>query len=253
MTPPFLRKLLLLFVLLVLPFVSRAGEVRVAVAANFAAPMKMIAQEFKKDTGHQAIVALGATGRFYAQIKYGAPFAVLLAADTATPARLEKDGLAVVGTRFTYASGRLVLWSKKPGVVDAQGDILKWGSFNKIAMANPKLAPYGAAAMEVIQTMGLRSVITPKMVEGANIGQTFQFVASQNASIGFVALSQVYEAGKIKEGSGWIVPSDLHQPIRQDAILLHPGKDNLAAQALMQYLRSDKSKAVMRSFGYNVP
>ena len=250
MTSNFFKQLLSLVAAFGLPFVTQAAEVSVAVAANFAAPMKIIAQDFEKETGHKVGLSFGATGQLYAQIKNGAPFAILLAADDKTPAKIEQEGLGVAGTRFTYATGKLVLWSKKPGLVDAKGDILKSGQFDKIAIANPKLAPYGAAAIEVLEAMGLRSAIAPKMVEGSNIGQTFQFVASENASIGFVALSQVFEGGKIKEGSGWMVPSNWHKPIQQDAIVLNPGKGNPAAQALMQYLRGDKSRAVMLSFGY---
>jgi molybdate transport system substrate-binding protein len=233
-----------------LAFPAQAAEVSVAVAANFTAPMKVIAQNFEKDTGHKASLAFGATGQFYAQIKNGAPFAILLAADEATPAKLENEGLGLAGTRFSYATGKLVLWSKKADLVDNRGDILRTGGFNKIAIANPKLAPYGAAAMEVVEKMGLTAAITPKIVQGANIGQAFQFVSSENATLGFVALSQVLEGGRIKEGSGWIVPSNMHKPIKQDAIMLNSGQDNPAAQALMQYLRSEKAKAVIRSFGY---
>lgn len=233
-----------------LPLAAQAGEVSVAVAANFAAPMKIIAQDFEKNTGHKIVLAFGATGQFYAQIRHGAPFAMLLAADDETPAKIEKEGLGVAGTRFTYATGRLVLWSKKPGLVDDRGDILKSGKFDRIAIANPKLAPYGAAALEVLENLGLTAAITPKIVEGANIGQTFQFVSSENATLGFIALSQVFEGGRIKEGSGWVVPPSMHKPIQQDAILLQPGKGNPAAEALMKYLRSDKAKAAIRSFGY---
>lgn len=246
------RRLMSLLAVCFLPLAAQAAEVSVAVAANFTAPMKVIAQDFEKDTGHKTALAFGATGQFYAQIKNGAPFAILLAADDATPAKLESEGFGLAGTRFTYATGKLVLWSKKADVVDNRGDILRSGKFDKIAIANPKLAPYGAAAMEVVERMGLTAAITPKIVEGSNIGQTFQFVSSENATFGFVALSQVFEGGKIKEGSGWIVPSNMHKPIKQDAIVLNAGKDNAAAQALMQYLRSEKAKTVIRSFGYEL-
>ena len=247
-----LRGLLSLLAVCFLPLSSYAREVTVAVAANFTAPMKVIAQDFETETGHRAVLAFGATGQLYAQIKNGAPFQILLAADDKIPAKLEREGLGLAGTRFTYATGKLVLWSKKAGLVDDQGEPLKSGKFNKIAVANPKLAPYGAAAMEVVERMGLTAAITPKIVQGANISQVFQFVSSGNAPLGFVALSQVFEGGKIKEGSGWIVPSNMHKPIKQDVILLRSGKDNAAAQALMQYLRSDKAKAVIRSFGYEL-
>ena len=232
--------------------VTMAGEVSVAVASNFTAPMKAIVQAFERDTGHRAILSFGATGQFYAQIKNGAPFAVLLAADDETPARLEREGVAVPGNRFTYATGKIVLWSKKADLVDTNGEILKTGKFDKLALANPKLAPYGAAAMQVLEKLNLTKQLGPKFVEASNIGQTFQFVSSGNAALGFVALSQVFENGKLKEGSGWVVPSNLYSPIKQDAVLLTSGKANVAAQALLQYLRSDKAKAIIVSFGYDL-
>ncbi|MES2283363.1 MAG: molybdate ABC transporter substrate-binding protein [Pseudomonadota bacterium] len=227
-----------------------ADEVQVAVAANFTAPMKRIAADFEKDTGHKATLAFGATGRFYAQITSGAPFEVFLAADDETPAKLEKQGSAVSGSRFTYATGKLVLWSAQPGVVDAQGGVLKKNAFSKIAIAAPKLAPYGAAAVETMTNLGLMATLEPKLVTGESIGQAFSFISTGNAELGFVALSQVVEDGKIKSGSGWIVPDNLHSPIRQDAVLLTKGKGNIAAVALMAYLKTDKAKAVTRSFGY---
>jgi molybdate transport system substrate-binding protein len=229
---------------------SLAAEVSVAVAANFAAPMKIIAQHFERTTGYKAVLSFGGTGQFYAQIKNGAPFAVLLAADTLTPAKIEKEGLGVPGTTFTYAIGQLVLWSKKPGLVDDQGEILKTGNFSKIAIANPKLAPYGSAAIEVLNHLGIMSQVKPKIVEGSNIAQAYQFVFSENASLGFVAMSQVYEDGKLKQGSDWIVPAKIYSPIKQDAILLNSGRNNPAAIALMTYLQSEAAKAVIHKFGY---
>ncbi len=227
-----------------------ADEVQVAVAANFTAPMKLIAADFEKDTGHRATLAFGATGRFYAQITSGAPFEVFLAADDETPAKLEKEGGAVSGSRFTYATGKLVLWSAQHGLVDAQGEVLKKNAFSKIAIAAPKLAPYGAAAVETMSKLGLMATLEPKLVTGESIGQAFSFISTGNAELGFVALSQVYEDGKIKSGSGWIVPENLHSPIRQDAVLLAKGKDNKAAVALMAYLKTDRARTVIRSFGY---
>ncbi|MFI5445434.1 molybdate ABC transporter substrate-binding protein [Polaromonas sp. UC242_47] len=227
-----------------------AAEVQVAVAANFTAPMKLIAAEFEKESGHQTVLSFGATGKFYAQITNGAPFDVFLSADDSTPAKLEKEGAAVSGSRFTYATGKLVLWSAQPGLVDDQGEVLKKGDFKKIAIAAPKLAPYGAAAVETLTQLGLMDKLLPKLVQGESIGQTYSFVSTGNAELGFVALSQVYEGGKIKSGSAWIVPGKLHSAIRQDAVLLSKAKDNPAAVALMAFLKTEKAKAVIRSFGY---
>ena len=230
----------------------QASEVKVAVAANFSAPMKAIAQSFERDTGYKTSLAFGATGQFYAQIRSGAPFHILLAADDLVPAKLASEGLGLASSRFTYASGRLVLWSKTPGIVDDKGEILRSAGFEKIAIANPKLAPYGAAAIDVINRLGISEQVKPKVVEATNIAQAFQFVASGNATLGFVALSQVYENGQIKNGSGWIIPSEMHRPINQDALLLNAGRDNPAAAALMEYLRGEKASAVIRGFGYEL-
>ena len=230
---------------------AHADSVSVAVAANFTAPMQKIAAAFEADTGHKAELAFGATGKFYAQISNGAPFQILLAADDTTPARLEKEGKAVANSRFTYAIGTLVLWSAQPGYVDAQGNVLKTGDFQHIAIANPKLAPYGLAATQVMDKLGVAARLQPRIVQGENIAQTFQFVGSGNAQLGFVALSQVMVDGKIEKGSAWQVPADLHESIRQDAVLLAPGKDSAAATALLQYLRGDKARAVIKAYGYS--
>ena len=227
-----------------------ADEVQVAVAANFTAPAKRIAEDFGKDTGHKALLAFGATGKFYAQIRAGAPFAVLLAADDETPARLEREGDAVPGTRFTYATGRLVLWSAKSGFVDGKGEVLGRTDLRHVAIANPKLAPYGQAALEALTALKRVDALQAKFVMGENIAQTYQFVATGNAELGFVALSQVMTDGRIGEGSAWIVPASLHQPIRQDAVLLDKGKSNPAALEWLRYLRGDKARAAIRSFGY---
>ena len=229
---------------------ARAGEVQVAVAANFTAPMQKIAAQFEQDTGNKAVLAFGATGNFYAQIKNGAPFEILLAADDTTPLKLEQAGLAVRGTRFTYAVGKLVLWSAKASYVDAHGDILRRGNFKHLAIANPNTAPYGAAAVEVLQKLKLAARLQPRLVQGENISQAQQFVGTGNAELGFVALSQVWRDGKLVSGSGWIVPAGLYSPIRQDAVLLRRGDANPAARALATYLRSDKAKAIIRAFGY---
>lgn len=231
---------------------AQAGEVQVAVAANFTAPMQKIAAEFEKDTGHKAVLAFGATGKFYAQVRNGAPFEVLLAADDETPARLEKEGQGLAGSRFTYAIGRLVLWSAKAGYVDARGDILKTGDFRLLAIANPKTAPYGAAAVSVLEKLNLHEALRAKLVQGENIAQTHQFVSTGNAQLGFVALSQVYRDGRLTAGSAWFVPADLHAPIRQDALVLAKGAANPAAKALAAYLKSDKAKGIIRAYGYEL-
>lgn len=230
---------------------AHADTVSVAVAANFTAPMQKIAAAFEADTGHKAELSFGATGKFYAQITHGAPFQLLLSADDTTPARLEREGKAVAHSRFTYAIGTLVLWSAQPGTVDAKGDVLKSGDFKHLAIANPKLAPYGAAALQVMEKLGVATALQPRLVQGENIAQTFQFVSTGNAQLGFVALSQVMADGKIRSGSAWQVPASLHEPIRQDAVLLMPGKEGAAASALLTYLRGSKARAIIQSYGYS--
>jgi len=265
---------------------AQAGEVHVAVAANFAAPMARIAQSFTAATGHVVKLSSGATGKFYSQIVAGAPFELLLAADDTTPRRLVEEGHAVGSSRFTYATGRLVLWSAMPGFVDAQGAVLASGRFSHLAVASPKVAPYGRAAMEVLRARGLADTLAPKLVTGESIAQAFQFVATGNAELGFVALSQVIAAGppqgaqrplggpapkapggptsaaglptgdqrplgdKPAVGSWWRVPESLHAPIRQDAVLLKRGESNPAAVALLGYLKSAAAVEVIRAFGY---
>jgi len=247
-----MRRGWLILFLLWAPARLLAAEVQVAVAANFSAPMQKIAAAFEQATGHKALLAFGSTGRFYAQVRNGAPFQVLLAADDETPARLEKEGLAVSGSRFTYATGRLVLWSASPGVVDAQGEVLRRPGPGKVAIADPRLAPYGAAAMQVLQALGIAQVLQPRLVQGESIAQAYQFVSTGNAAMGFVALSQVTRGGRIDQGSAWVVPPNLHTPIRQDAVLLATGKDHPAAAALMAFLRSDAARAIIRAHGYEL-
>ena len=229
-----------------------AGEVQVAVASNFSAPLQAIARDFEADTGHKLLASFGATGQFYAQIKHGAPFEVFLAADASTPATLEREGEGVAGSRFTYAIGTLALWSAKDVYVDDQGEVLRRGQFQHLAIANPKTAPYGLAATQVLAGMGLSQALEAKLVEGQNIAQTLQFVASGNAELGFVALAQVYKDGRITRGSAWIVPATLHEPIRQDALLLRKGQGNPAAEALLSYLKGPKAAAVIKSYGYQL-
>lgn len=231
---------------------AHAGEVQVAVAANFTAPMQKIAAAFEQDTGNKAVLAFGATGKFYAQIHNGAPFEVLLAADDETPARLDREKQTVPGSRFTYATGKLALWSAKAGYVDSQGKVLQTGQFAHLSIANPKAAPYGAAAVETLSKLNLYERLQPKIVQGENISQAQQFVSTGNAELGFVALSQVARDGRFSAGSGWIVPASMHAPIRQDAVILSKGGANPAAKALMDYLKSDKARAIVRSFGYDL-
>lgn len=230
---------------------ANAAETQIAVAANFAAPAQKIAAEFEKQTGHKAVVATGATGKFYAQIVNGAPFDILLAADDETPARLEKEGQSLAGKRFTYAIGKLVLWSTKTAIVDDKAEVLKRGGFDHLSIANPKVAPYGAAAVETMKALGVYDSLQPKLVMGENIAQTHQFVATGNAPLGFVALSQVLKDGKI-EGSYWIVPEKLYSPIRQDAVLLNKGRDNKVAAAFLEFLKGKTARDIILSYGYSL-
>lgn len=231
---------------------AHAGEVSVAVAANFTGPMEKIAPAFEKATGHKAQIAYGTVGKFYAQLKNGAPFEVLVSADDETPIRLEKDGLAEPSSRFTYAIGKLVLWSAKPGLVDDKGEVLKRGDFQRLAIANPKVAVYGAAATEAMKKLGVDAALQSKLVFGENITQAYQFTATGNAELGFVALSQIYKDGQYAPGSYWLVPPALYPQIRQDAVLLSRGKDNPAAIALLAYLKTDAAKQVIRVHGYEL-
>lgn len=229
-----------------------ADEVQVAVAANFTAPIQAIAKDFERDTGHKLVAAFGATGQFYTQIKNGAPFEVFLSADDTTPARLEQEGDTVKGSRFTYAIGTLALWSAKEGYVDSKGDVLKANQYQHLSIANPKTAPYGLAATQVLGKLGLIDATKARIVEGQSITQAYQFVSTGNAELGFVALSQIYKDGKLASGSAWIVPAELHDPIKQDAVILNKGKDNPAAKALVEYLKGPQAASVIKSFGYQL-
>ena len=241
---------MLSLLLTALPALAASAEVHIAVAANFAAPMKRIAEEFERDTGHKTVLSYGATGKFYAQITNGAPFDVFLSADDETPAKLEKDGVGAAGSRFTYATGRLVLWSAKTDLVDDKAAVLVRNDFKYLAIASPKLAPYGAAAMETLTRIGMLPRLQPKLVTGESIGQTFSMIFTGNADLGFVAVSQVFEDGKLKSGSAWVVPATLHSPLKQDAVLLARARNNPAALQLMTFLKSGQARAIMNSFGY---
>ena len=250
MTPS--RRPWLVVALALASFTARAADVQVAVAANFVVPLERIGSAFTAATGHVLQVSAGATGKFYAQIVAGAPFEVLVAADDQTPKKLVAEGHAVAGSNFTYAIGRLVLWSAKPGLVDEQGAVLAGTRFNKLAIANPKIAPYGAAAIEVLKARGLTDGVSPKLVTAESIAQAYQFVATGNAEIGFVALSQVAVPGKPGLGSYWVVPQNLYGEIRQDAVLLKAGEKNPAAAALLTYLKSDAARSVIQAYGYGL-
>jgi molybdate transport system substrate-binding protein len=233
-----------------------AAEVRVAVAANFAAPLAALAPGFATSTGHSLKISNGATGKFYTQIQAGAPFDVLLAADEATPAKLAQEGHALAASQFTYAMGRLVLWSATPGLVDATGAVLGRGDFRYLAMANPKTAPYGRAAMQVLKHLALTEALRRKWVVGESVAQAYQFVATGNAELGFVALSQLpLKQGRPDPdaaGSFWLVPASMHEPLRQDAVLLKAGANNPAATALLTYLKTDAARRVLQDFGYGL-
>ena len=238
--------------LLALP--AHAEDISVAVAANFTVPLKLIAAEFEKDSGYKVVASFGSTGKFYAQIKNGAPFEILLAADNETPSKLVKENVGTSASQFTYAVGKLVLWSAKPGLVDSTGSVLKKGDFAHLALADPKLAPYGAAAVQTLKALGILEALQPKIVTAESIAQAYQFVGSGNAELGFVALSQLRKDdkdGKL-EGSSWLVPANLYSPIRQDAVILEPGKGKAAVEALMKFLKGDKARAIIKSFGYDL-
>jgi len=231
---------------------SWSATVLVAVAANFSKPMTDIAAEFEKVTGHSAKLSFGSSGKFVAQMENGGPFEVFLSADEKGPEKLEQAGLTVPNTRFVYALGKLVLWSSKPGYVNDQGKILTTGGFKHLALADPKLAPYGAAAVDVLKKMKLFDKLSPLFVQGENIAQTYQFISTANAELGFVALSQVIENGKIANGSGWIIPDNQYAPIRQGAVLMKKGAENPAAPALINYLKSAPALAIIKKYGYDL-
>jgi molybdate transport system substrate-binding protein len=232
------------------PAAGWSEEVYVAVASNFLSPLKEISERYKQDTGNELILISGSTGKLYAQARNGAPFDVLLAADAKRPTLLEKQGTGIAGTRFTYAVGVLVLWSLDPEKiqgVDALSNIRK----GKLAIANPKTAPYGKAAQEIMLQLGLWKKLQPFLVRGENIAQTLQFVATGNAELGFVAKSQVEDPRFKFKGSSWVVPTHMHDPVYQQAILLKPGLDNSAAKQFLEYLRGSASKEIIRSYGYH--
>lgn len=227
-----------------------ADEIRVAVASNFTDAIEDIVKRFEAETGHKVALVFGSTGKHYTQIKNGAPFEVFLAADAERPKLLEAEGVALPGSRFTYAIGKVVLWSPHPGLIDADGEVLKKGGFGHLALANPNLAPYGKAAQQVMQAKGVWQILQGRMVRGENIGQTFQFVKSGNAELGFVALSQIRKAGAAINGSFWEPPPSLYDPIEQQAVLL---KDHAVARAFMDFLKGEQARKIIESYGYSTP
>lgn len=230
-----------------------AAEVSAAVAANFAAPMERIAALFQKESGHTVKLSPAASGKLYTQIKAGAPFDVLFSADEEIPKRLIQEGLAVAGSRFVYATGRLVLWSVQPGLVDDKGAVLNAGNFDRLAIANPVFSPYGTAAKETLTKLTMWNSIQRKLKKGEDVTQAYQLAATEKTDLAFIALSQVMRDGKMAAGSWWLVPPELHNPIRQSAVLLTGTKDQAAAQAFLAFLKSEKARAVMRGFGYELP
>ena len=246
---PFLAATLAGAVSLLVGGSALAAETKVAVAANFTEPAKEIAAKFEAKTGDKVVLSFGSSGQFYTQIANGAPYEIFLSADSERPTKAEAEGLAVAGTRFTYATGRLVLWSKTPGLIDAKGAVLAKGGFEKLAIADPKAAPYGLAAVETLTKLKLYDTLKPKIVTGSSITQAFQYVQTGAAELGFVALSQVINA---QGGSRWVVPTADHTAIDQQAVLLKTGADSATAKAFLRYLKSKDAKAIIKRYGYEV-
>ena len=230
-----------------------AEEVRVAVAANFKATLNEIVTNFEQDTGNTILISAGSSGKFYAQIKHGAPFDVFFSADVTRPQLMEEEGLAVPGSRFTYAIGRLTLWSPDPSLLKDDGaTVLSNGRFDHLAMANPKTAPYGTAAQQTLVALGLWNQVKDQIVQGENIGQTFHFVFSKNAQVGFVAQSQVLDSKINGAGSRWDVPENLYEPLRQQAVLLTNGQYNEAAKAFLNYVKGPEARNIIEQLGYGL-
>jgi molybdate transport system substrate-binding protein len=247
----FLFAPLVFFHILITPV--SAEEVRVAVAANFTSTLQEIALQFEREQGHTILISSGSSGKFYAQIKHGAPFDVFFSADVIRPKMMEEEGLAVSGSRFTYAIGRLTLWSPDPNILKDDGPmVLSKGRFTHLAIANPKTAPYGTAAKQVLEKLGLWHQLKDRIVQGENIGQTFQFVFSHNAQLGFVALAQVLDSKINGVGSQWKVPEHLHEPLAQHAVLLTNGQHNAAALAFLDFVKGPNARAIIERFGYGL-
>ncbi len=239
----------MLFLVFSIGDVSAGQSIKIAVASNFTEAIKSLARRFEINTGHKIILSFGATGRHYAQIKHGAPFDAFFAADARRPELLEREGAALAGSRFTYALGKIVLWSPHPDFIGKNGQVLKTGGFRHIAIANPRLAPYGRAAKQILAGLGLWQSLRPRMVRGENIAQTFQFVKSGNAELGFVAVSQIKSPGFSGGGSMWTPPQSLYDPIAQQAVLL---RENKVARAFLDFVKGREGQAIIMKFGYGV-
>lgn len=233
-----------------LSFSATADELLVAAASNFSAPMAELVTRFEAQTDHEVEVAYGSSGRLFAQISNGAPFQIFFSADQDKPERLLASGLAVPGSSFTYATGALVLWSADGNAGFADASILSQDTRLRIAIANPRVAPYGAAAMAAIESLGLSEVVVGRLVQGENIAQTYQFVDSGNAPLGFVAKSQVFRDGRLRQGSAWEVPEDLHAPIRQDAVLLSSAEDCQSCRQFLEFVQQREQQALLAGWGY---
>ena len=244
----FKNALLSLMALFAMVRFADAASVSVAVAANFTEPAKDIAARFEAETGNSVKLSFGSSGQFFSEISNGAPYEVFLSADIDHAQKADQAGLTVPGSRFTYAVGHLVLWSENPSLVDDEVKVLAGGNFTHIAIADPKLAPYGLAAQQFLKGQHLWTVLSPKLVTGKSIAQAYEFVKSGNADLGFVALSQVIRK---REGSEWLVPDSEHAPITQQAVLLKPGADDSAAKAFFEFLKKPEAQAIILEYGYD--
>ncbi len=229
---------------------GESSEANIAVAANFSETANELAELFRKQTGHEVTLSFGSTGKHYAQITNGAPFDAFLAADAVRPKLLEDNGLTILNTRFTYAIGKVALWSSKEGYIDSQGAILAQGTFDYLAIANPRLAPYGEAAKEALESLGLWQSLEKRIICGETISQAFQFVQSRSAELGFIAYSQIKRPGHAMCGSFWLVPQNLYNPLEQQAVLL---TSNTIAKAFLDFMRGSEARAVIGGYGYGLP
>ncbi len=250
------RVIIVVFVLLVPVWVAPAAadETRVAVATNFLGTLQAIVTRFEQDTPHRVHISSGSSGKLFAQIQNGAPFDAFFSADALRPALLEQAGLAVKGSRFTYAVGQLTLWSPDPTMIAGDGPtVLAAGRSDHLAIANPMTAPYGAAAKKTLEHLQLWESLEHRIVQGENIGQTFQFVYSRNAQLGFVARSQVLSPQTNASGSRWDVPASVHNPLEQQAVLLVHGEQNQAARTFLNYVTMRAARTLIERFGYDGP